>query len=184
MILSPLTEKMSAKVQWPENVALKLSLPFYGTIVWESTSTKGTQNIPQIHRWMMPKGWHNTCKLAKCVKKSADLILSYQVSQVTEVTLCKIQRGCALRQTSNKHDLETPFKSQRCLLRMDVLSAEISLVKLRIVSLVFYWIANAAAAHSLYRKEYNASWSLFLKLLLIVALTGNRAWKFITFIHL
>ena len=91
------------------------------------------------------------------MKKSADLILSYQVSQVTEVTLCKIQRGCALRQTSNKHDLETPFKSQRCLLRMDVLSAEISLVKLRIVSLVFYWIANAAAAHSLYRKEYNAS---------------------------
>ena len=172
---------MSAKVQWPENVALKLSLPFYGTIVWESTSTKGTQNIPQIRRWMMPKRWHNTCKLANCEEICWFNFKSYQVS---EVTLCKIQRGCALRQKSNKHDLETPFKSQRCLLRMDVLSAEISLVKLRIVSLVFYWIANAAAAHSLYRKEYNASWSLFLKLLLIVALTGNRAWKFITFIHL
>ena len=131
---------------------------------------------------LMPKRWHNTCKLAKCVKKSADLILKAIKSRKSEVTLCKIQRGCALRQKSNKHDLETPFKSQRCLLRMDVLSAEISLVKLRIVSLVFYWIA--AAAHSLYRKEYNASWSLFLKLLLIVALTGNRAWKFITFIHL
>ena len=183
MILSPLTEKMSAKVQWPENVALKLSLPFYGTIVWESTSTKGTQNISQIHRWMMPKRWHNTCKLAK-----SEEICWFNFKAIkcrkSEVTLCKIQRGCALRQKSNKHDLETPFKSQRCLLRMDVLSAEISLVKLGIVSLVFYWIANAAAAHSLYRKEYNASWSLFLKLLLIVALTGNRAWKFITFIHL
>ena len=46
---------------------------------------------------------------------------------------------------------------------MDVLSAEISLVKLRIVSLVFYWIANAAAAHSLYRKEYNGIMKSFFK---------------------
>ena len=43
---------------------------------------------------LMPKRWHNTCKLAKCVKKSADLILSYQVSQVGSNTVQNSKRMC------------------------------------------------------------------------------------------